>query len=226
MSRTFSTNNGSLESFQCSTRWGCKPNARQIRDTVDCETPTWVAIWRVDQCVAPSGGALSSALMTTGVLGDRESCPPRVRGSRARTPRPRWYARSPRGRRRGSCRPRRRPGRRGPSAASTCRSRWPPAGQATSRGGRPARRRRGPRSARGSGSRQGLWAKSETGPGYDARRSAPGSELETAPPASGAVSGPGLPIRVVAAARPDIAPVACCWASGSGRGVTVALPRE
>ena len=39
MSRTFSTNSGSLESFQCSTRCGCSPNARQIRETVDCETP-------------------------------------------------------------------------------------------------------------------------------------------------------------------------------------------
>ena len=30
---TFSTNKGSLESFQCSTRWGWSPNARQIRET-------------------------------------------------------------------------------------------------------------------------------------------------------------------------------------------------
>ena len=65
MSRTFSTNKGSLESFQCSTRCGCSPNARQIRETVDCDSPVRLAICRVDQCVPPSGGADSSARTTT-----------------------------------------------------------------------------------------------------------------------------------------------------------------
>ena len=62
MSLTFSTNNGSLESFQCSTRCGANPNARHTRETVDCDTPATWAIWRVDQCVPPSGGADSSVL--------------------------------------------------------------------------------------------------------------------------------------------------------------------
>ena len=61
MSRTFSTNNGSLESFQCSTRGGCSPNARQIREIAVWLSPVAVAICRVDQCVPPSGGAVSSS---------------------------------------------------------------------------------------------------------------------------------------------------------------------
>ena len=44
MSLTFSTNSGSLDSFQCSTRCGCSPNARHTRETVDCDTPATPAI--------------------------------------------------------------------------------------------------------------------------------------------------------------------------------------
>ena len=39
-SRTLSMNSGSFDSFQDSWRWGCSPNARQIRDTADCVSPT------------------------------------------------------------------------------------------------------------------------------------------------------------------------------------------
>jgi hypothetical protein len=55
MSRTLSTNNGSLESLNVSDRWGCKPKARQIRRIVVCENPACAAIERIDQCVASFG---------------------------------------------------------------------------------------------------------------------------------------------------------------------------
>jgi hypothetical protein len=55
MSRTLSTNNGSLESLNVSDRWGCKPKARQIRRIVVCETPACAAIERIDPCVASFG---------------------------------------------------------------------------------------------------------------------------------------------------------------------------
>ena len=48
-------NCGSLESFHVSWRCGCKPNARQIRETAVWESPTSAAIDRVDQCVASFG---------------------------------------------------------------------------------------------------------------------------------------------------------------------------
>ena len=64
MSWTFSTNNGSLESFKVSWRCGWSPNACQIRDTAVCVSPTSAAIDRVDQCVA-SRGVLSSVLVIT-----------------------------------------------------------------------------------------------------------------------------------------------------------------
>jgi hypothetical protein len=55
---------GSRESFQVSVRCGWSPNARQIRDTAVCVSPTSPAIDRVDQCVA-SFGAVSSVLTIT-----------------------------------------------------------------------------------------------------------------------------------------------------------------
>ena len=55
---------GQRESFHVSWRWGCSPNARQIRDTALCESPTSAAIDLVDQCVA-SGGVDSSVLTIT-----------------------------------------------------------------------------------------------------------------------------------------------------------------
>src|SRR5579884_1521206 len=52
MSRTLSTNSGSVDSFQVCTRCGLSPNARQIRETADCDIPVAAAIDRVDQCVS------------------------------------------------------------------------------------------------------------------------------------------------------------------------------
>ena len=57
-------NCGSFESFHVSCRWGCSPNALQIRCTADWVSPTSVAIDRVDQCVA-SFGVVSSVLTIT-----------------------------------------------------------------------------------------------------------------------------------------------------------------
>ena len=59
MSRTFSTNSGSVESLKVSTRCGCSPKARQMRWMVEGAWPTAVAIERRLQCVAP-GGRVSS----------------------------------------------------------------------------------------------------------------------------------------------------------------------
>jgi hypothetical protein len=53
-----------LESLKLSWRCGWSPNARQIRDTAVCVSPTSRAIDRVDQCVA-SRGVLSSVLVIT-----------------------------------------------------------------------------------------------------------------------------------------------------------------
>ena len=47
------------------TRCGCRPNARQIRETAVCESPTSPAIDRVDQCVASFGVGLQRATITS-----------------------------------------------------------------------------------------------------------------------------------------------------------------
>ena len=39
MSRTFSTNSGSVESLKVSCRCGCSPKARQMRETAVCDKP-------------------------------------------------------------------------------------------------------------------------------------------------------------------------------------------
>src|SRR3954452_14594898 len=57
-------NSGSLLSFQDSCRCGCSPNARQIRDTADCDRPRSAANERVDQCVA-SVGVVSNVRVIT-----------------------------------------------------------------------------------------------------------------------------------------------------------------
>src|SRR6476469_1751880 len=44
MSRTLSTNSGSLESLNVCERWGCKPKAVQILRMVVCEKPVAAAI--------------------------------------------------------------------------------------------------------------------------------------------------------------------------------------
>ena len=67
MSRTFSTNIGSVDSLNVSWRCGCKPKARQMRETAVCESPVAPAMVRVLQCVAPRG-TLSSVLAITASL--------------------------------------------------------------------------------------------------------------------------------------------------------------
>src|ERR1700731_362206 len=48
----FSTNSGSVESLNVSVRWGCRPNAFQMRCIVEGASPTVLAIARKLQCVA------------------------------------------------------------------------------------------------------------------------------------------------------------------------------
>ena len=55
MSRTLSTNCGSLDNFQVSVLCGASPKARHTRETVDCDIPRCAAIDRVDQWVAVFG---------------------------------------------------------------------------------------------------------------------------------------------------------------------------
>jgi hypothetical protein len=49
MSRTLSTNSGSLESLKVSERCGCSPKAAQILRIVVCENPVAPAMERIDQ---------------------------------------------------------------------------------------------------------------------------------------------------------------------------------
>ncbi len=63
MSRTFSTNCGSVDSLNVSVRCGCKQKACQIRWTDDADTPAAFAMPRVLQCVA-SAGFVSSVFVT------------------------------------------------------------------------------------------------------------------------------------------------------------------
>ena len=63
-SRTFSTKYGSVDSLNVSARCGLSPNARQIRPTVDCDSPLRLAIPRVLQWVALVG-LVSRVLVTT-----------------------------------------------------------------------------------------------------------------------------------------------------------------
>ena len=65
MSRTLSTNCGSVDSFQVCTRCGLSPNARQIREIAVCDIPVALAIDRLDQCVSPFAGDSSSVLTIT-----------------------------------------------------------------------------------------------------------------------------------------------------------------
>ena len=57
MSRTFSTNSGSVESLKVSTRCGFKAKARQMRQTAVWLSPVALASERVLQCVASAGVA-------------------------------------------------------------------------------------------------------------------------------------------------------------------------
>src|SRR5438445_11921574 len=55
MSRTFSTNGGSLENLKFSTRCGCNPKARQIRTITVWERHVLLAISPLLQCVVVLG---------------------------------------------------------------------------------------------------------------------------------------------------------------------------
>ena len=67
MSRTFSTNSGSVDSLKVSLRCGCSPKARQMRCTVETDRPDALAIERVLQCVA-ARGIVSSVVVTTSAI--------------------------------------------------------------------------------------------------------------------------------------------------------------
>src|SRR3954452_22870968 len=70
MSRTLSTNSGSLESLNVSERCGWRPKAVQIRRMVVCEKPVAAAIERIDQWVASTGVELNGILGMAGLLLD------------------------------------------------------------------------------------------------------------------------------------------------------------
>src|SRR5579885_3056295 len=61
-SLTLSTNSGSVDNLKDSARWGCSPNARQIRLIEVWLIPIALAIERVDQWVASTG--FSSSVLT------------------------------------------------------------------------------------------------------------------------------------------------------------------
>ena len=64
MSRTLSTNSGSLESLKVFERCGCTLKAAHIRRIVVCDSPLSRAIERIDQWVA-SAGVVSSVRSIT-----------------------------------------------------------------------------------------------------------------------------------------------------------------
>ena len=68
MSWTFSAKNGSVDSLKCFCRWGWMPNAVQTRWTVDFEIPVASAMERQLQCVLPSGGSVSSVLLSSPMI--------------------------------------------------------------------------------------------------------------------------------------------------------------
>src|SRR3954447_24813902 len=72
MSRTLSTNSGSLESLNVSERCGWRPKAVQIRRMVVCEKPVAAAIERIDQWVASTGVERTRSLDPRGdlIVGD------------------------------------------------------------------------------------------------------------------------------------------------------------
>src|SRR6202167_5282858 len=70
-STTFSTNSGSVDSLNPSMRWGFRSNLRQIRPTVDSDTPLRRAIEARDQCVASAGSSSRVAVTTSSTLSSR-----------------------------------------------------------------------------------------------------------------------------------------------------------
>ena len=67
MSRTFSTNCGSVESLKVSVLCGCSENAVQMRCTEEVDNRVWPAICRILQCV-PSCGSSPVFYAPTGLL--------------------------------------------------------------------------------------------------------------------------------------------------------------
>src|ERR1700675_2542368 len=85
ISRTFSTENGSLESLKCFCRCGSNPKACQMRCTVDFDSRVSAAICRILQWVPPFGFvskvlrtncATRSSLIGRGRPGRNSSCNP------------------------------------------------------------------------------------------------------------------------------------------------------
>ena len=68
MSRTLSTNSGSVDNLKVSARCGCRPKARQMRCTLEVEMPLLRAIARELQWVAPSGMVSRVATTTASTL--------------------------------------------------------------------------------------------------------------------------------------------------------------
>src|SRR5450631_4222364 len=64
-STTFSTNSGSDDSLKPPARCGLRPKSRQIRPTVDFDSPDLAAIDFRDQCVAFCGVCSSVATTTS-----------------------------------------------------------------------------------------------------------------------------------------------------------------
>ena len=65
MSRTFSTNCGSADSLNVSTRCDCSPNVCQMREIVAFDSPATSARLRVVHCVAWAGGPSSVRVITS-----------------------------------------------------------------------------------------------------------------------------------------------------------------
>ena len=68
MSRSLSTNFGSVESLNCFTRWGCRPCARQMRWTELALISTIFAIMAEVQWVASAGGSLWVSVTTRSAI--------------------------------------------------------------------------------------------------------------------------------------------------------------
>lgn len=68
MSRTLSTNSGSVDSLNVSLRCGCSENAFQIRCTVEGANPDARAMPRELQCVRPAGKVSSVAVIKSAIF--------------------------------------------------------------------------------------------------------------------------------------------------------------
>ena len=86
-SRTLASSCGSVENLNVSTRHGCRPQLRQIRETVANPMPSSAASSRLDQWVTPSrsGGGVNVAA-TTCASSTRRGRPDRLRSCSAPSP--------------------------------------------------------------------------------------------------------------------------------------------